>query len=149
MVYRLSHTGWPQTRSENFLARPPLISQPISKLWGPRLFLETTWALDSGNYTFSCSLAQRNMSSNRPPNVPSSPNSDGDKLAHLSAISRNLFTFSASKGREREVRQCREGEGERGEEKGGEICASMFWQRGVRVHMLNKLVCILRRGVAG
>lgn len=38
------------------------------------------------------------MSSNCPPNVPSPPNSDGDKVAHSSAISRNLFdTFGEQK----------------------------------------------------
>lgn len=56
-----------------------------------RLFIEPTWVLDSGNYTFSCSLTQRNMSSNGPPNVLSPPNNDEDKQVHLSAIGIDLF----------------------------------------------------------
>ena len=70
---------------------------------GPELFLEPTWVSDSGNYTFSCSLTQRNMSSDCPPNVPSPPNSDGDEVAHSSAVSRILFDIFGEqrKGKER------------------------------------------------
>lgn len=69
----------------------------------PELFLEPTWVSDSGNYTFSCSLTQRNMSSDCPPNVPSPPNGDRDKVAHSSAMSRILFDIFGEqrKGKER------------------------------------------------